>query len=90
MLETRPSTPRGHLRGAVNIGLEGRFAESAGQVFPPDRDIVLVGDTGSQHESKIRLARVGLRPSRLSVEMTWQVFSRSSPDLVETASRFTP
>src|ERR1700733_7977514 len=34
---------RGHLRGAVNVGLQGRFAESVGTVLPPDRDIVPVG-----------------------------------------------
>ena len=34
----------GHLRGAVNVGLQGRFAEWAGDVLTPDRDIVLVGD----------------------------------------------
>src|ERR1700761_2116604 len=50
---------RGHLRGAVNVGLEGRFAESVGIVLPPDCDIVLVGDAASGQESKTRLARVG-------------------------------
>jgi glyoxylase-like metal-dependent hydrolase (beta-lactamase superfamily II)/rhodanese-related sulfurtransferase len=49
-----------HLAGAVNIGLQGRFAEWAGDVLPPDRDIVLVGDPALAAEAKIRLARVGL------------------------------
>lgn len=49
----------GHLRGAVNIGLQGRFAEWAGDVVSPERDIVLVGDPASAPEAKIRLARVG-------------------------------
>ncbi|HVF14161.1 MAG TPA: rhodanese-like domain-containing protein [Acidimicrobiales bacterium] len=49
----------GHLRGAVNVGIEGRFAEWAGCVVSPDRDIVLVGDTASALDAKVRLARVG-------------------------------
>jgi hydroxyacylglutathione hydrolase len=80
---------RGHLRGAVNVGLEGRFAESAGQVFPPDRDIVLVGDAGIAQESKIRLARVGLDRVVGQLDDLASVFTRH-PDLVETAARFTP
>jgi hydroxyacylglutathione hydrolase len=80
---------RGHLRGAVNVGLEGRFAESAGQVFPPDRDIVLVGDPGTSQESKLRLARVGLDRVVGQLDDLASVFTRR-PDLVETAARFTP
>ena len=61
LLDTREQDAyaSGYLRGAVNIGLQGRFAESAGQIFPPDRDIVLVGDTELAAESKTRLCRVG-------------------------------
>lgn len=80
---------RGHLRGAVNIGLEGRFAENAGQVFSPDRDIVLVGDTGIAQEAKVRLARIGLDRVVGQLDDLATVFTRH-PDLVETASRFTP
>jgi hydroxyacylglutathione hydrolase len=49
----------GHLRGAVNVSLNGRFAEWAGSVLSPDRDIVLVGDPAHASESRIRLSRVG-------------------------------
>jgi glyoxylase-like metal-dependent hydrolase (beta-lactamase superfamily II)/rhodanese-related sulfurtransferase len=49
----------GHLRGAVNIGLQGRFAEWAGDVLSPSRDLVLVGDPASALEVRIRLGRVG-------------------------------
>jgi glyoxylase-like metal-dependent hydrolase (beta-lactamase superfamily II)/rhodanese-related sulfurtransferase len=79
---------RGHLRGAVNIGLEGRFAESAGIVLPPDRDIVLVGDTALAQECKIRLARVGFDRVIGQLRDLAGVFTKR-PDLVETASRFT-
>jgi glyoxylase-like metal-dependent hydrolase (beta-lactamase superfamily II)/rhodanese-related sulfurtransferase len=80
---------RGHLRGAVNIGLQGRFAESVGIVLPPDCDIVLVGDAASGQESKTRLARVGFDRVVGQLNDLASVF-RQRPDLVETASRFTP
>ena len=49
----------GHLRGAVNIGLEGRYAEFAGSVIKPDVDIVLFAEPGQELEGKNRLARIG-------------------------------
>ena len=50
----------GHLAGAVNVSLDGRFAEQAGMVVPADADVVLVGDAGSEREAMIRLGRIGL------------------------------
>ena len=49
----------GHLRGAINIGLEGRYAEFAGSVVPTDVDIVLFTEPGAELEAKTRLARIG-------------------------------
>jgi len=49
----------GHLRGAVNVGMEGRFAEYAGDVARPDQPIILCTDPGREGEAKIRLARIG-------------------------------
>jgi hydroxyacylglutathione hydrolase len=49
----------GHLVGAVNVGLEGRYAEYAGSVVPSDVDIVLFVDEGYELEAKTRLARIG-------------------------------
>ena len=91
LLDTREAAEyaRGHLSGAVNIGLEGRFAEGAGQVFPPDRDIILVGDTSLAQESRIRLARVGFDRVIGQLDDVASVFTRF-PHLFETAVRFTP
>jgi hydroxyacylglutathione hydrolase len=50
---------QGHLRHAINIGLEGRYAEFAGSVLPSDVDIVLCTDPGQELEGKNRLARIG-------------------------------
>jgi hydroxyacylglutathione hydrolase len=91
LLDTREAAEyaRGHLSGAVNIGLAGRFAEGAGQVFPPDRDIILVGDTSLARESRIRLARVGFDRVIGQLDDVASVFTRF-PHLFETAARFTP
>ena len=49
----------GHLRGSLNVGLGGRFAEWAGDVIRPDQPIVLVCEPGRELEAKVRLARIG-------------------------------
>ena len=49
----------GHLRGAINVGLDGRFAEYAGDVIRPQQPVVLVTDPGRATEAKVRLARIG-------------------------------
>ena len=77
-----------HLRGAVNVGLQGRFAEWAGNVLSPDRDIVLVGDVALTRESKIRLSRVGFDRVVGQLRDLAEVFVQR-PDLVEATSRLT-
>lgn len=49
----------GHLRGSVNVGLAGRYAEYAGSVIDPKEDIVLITDPGYETEARVRLARIG-------------------------------
>jgi DMSO/TMAO reductase YedYZ molybdopterin-dependent catalytic subunit/rhodanese-related sulfurtransferase/glyoxylase-like metal-dependent hydrolase (beta-lactamase superfamily II) len=90
LLDTREPADyaSGHLRGAVNVGLQGRFAEWAGNVLSPDRDILLVGDPGLALESKIRLARVGFDRVVGQLRDLAGVFAQR-PDLVETSSRLT-
>ena len=78
----------GHFRGAINVGLQGRFAEYAGDVLDPEREIVLVGDAETALESRVRLARIGFdqvigylgNPGELYLDR---------PDLVEGCSRVT-
>ncbi len=78
----------GHLCGAVNIGLQGRFAEWAGEVLPPDRDIVLVGDPARAAEAKIRLGRVGY--DRVVGQVDDPAGSLAArPELHEASSRLT-
>ena len=49
----------GHLRGSIDIGLGGRFAEYAGEVMEPGTPVVLVTDPGTEAEARTRLARIG-------------------------------
>ncbi len=51
---------QGFIPGAINIGLNGRFAEWAGSLLPFTQPIVLVTEVGYEKESVIRLSRVGL------------------------------
>ncbi len=78
----------GHLRGAVNVGLQGRFAEWAGEVLAPDRAVMLVGDPALAAEAKVRLARVGYDRVIGQLDDPAQVFARH-PDLIDTSSRLT-
>jgi glyoxylase-like metal-dependent hydrolase (beta-lactamase superfamily II)/rhodanese-related sulfurtransferase len=90
LLDTREQDAyaSGHLRGAVNVGLQGRFAECVGAVLSPDRDIILVGDVALTRESKTRLARVGFDRVIGQLRDLPAVFKKR-PDLVETAMRLT-
>ncbi|GAB1692817.1 rhodanese-like domain-containing protein [Krasilnikovia sp. M28-CT-15] len=49
----------GHVRGSVNVPADGRFAETAGTVAEPGRQIVVVAAPEQAAETVLRLARVG-------------------------------
>jgi glyoxylase-like metal-dependent hydrolase (beta-lactamase superfamily II)/rhodanese-related sulfurtransferase len=89
-LDTRepPDFAAGHLRGAINVGLDGRFAEWAGNVLDPDREIVLVGDPATALESRVRLARIGFDRVIGYLGDPRELFM-DNPDLVEASSRVT-
>jgi rhodanese-related sulfurtransferase/glyoxylase-like metal-dependent hydrolase (beta-lactamase superfamily II) len=78
----------GHLRGAINVGLQGRFAEYAGDVLAPDVPVVLVGDPSGALEAKLRLARIGFDELHGQLDDPGAVFT-ARPDLVEPSSRLT-
>jgi DMSO/TMAO reductase YedYZ molybdopterin-dependent catalytic subunit/rhodanese-related sulfurtransferase/glyoxylase-like metal-dependent hydrolase (beta-lactamase superfamily II) len=78
----------GHVRGAVNVGLQGRFAEWAGAVLAPDCDVVLVGDPAIAAEAKLRLGRVGYDTVVGQLDSLASVFT-ARPDLIEASSRLT-
>jgi hydroxyacylglutathione hydrolase len=45
--------------GFISLGLEGRFAEWAGNLLPFDKNILLITEPGKEKETIVRLARVG-------------------------------
>ncbi|GGU59913.1 MBL fold hydrolase [Streptomyces albospinus] len=49
----------GHVRGAINIPADGRFAEQAGSVLTPESRIVVVAPQNREEEITTRLARIG-------------------------------
>lgn len=49
----------GYVPKSIFIGLDGRFAEWAGQLIPFDKNILLVTEPGKEKETATRLARVG-------------------------------
>ncbi len=61
IVDTRHATEftQGFIPGSIFIGLEGRFAEWAGNMLPFDKDLVLITPPGKEEESVTRLTRVG-------------------------------
>jgi hydroxyacylglutathione hydrolase len=80
---------RGHLRGAVNVGLEGRYAEFAGSVVPVDADIVLFVEPGAELEAKNRLGRIGFDRVLGYVDRPYEVLLDHQEE-ARVASRLTP
>ena len=61
ILDTRPAAifTQGFVPGSLFIGLEGRFAEWAGNILSFNLPILLITELGKEEETMIRLARVG-------------------------------
>jgi hydroxyacylglutathione hydrolase len=76
----------GHLRGSVNVGLGGRFAEYAGEVMAPQTPIVLVTPSGHEIEAKVRLARIGFDRVVGALQAPGETFL-AHPELIESLSR---
>ena len=79
---------QGHLQGAINIGLGGRYAEFAGSFIKPDVDVVLVTETGAELEGKNRLARIGF-DRVIGYLSAPEKTMYDHPDDVQIASRLT-
>jgi glyoxylase-like metal-dependent hydrolase (beta-lactamase superfamily II)/rhodanese-related sulfurtransferase len=48
-----------HLRGSINIGLDGSYATWAGTLLDHERPIVIVAEPGREEEAALRLGRIG-------------------------------
>jgi glyoxylase-like metal-dependent hydrolase (beta-lactamase superfamily II)/rhodanese-related sulfurtransferase len=80
----------GHLRGSVNVGFDGRFAETGGMVADVGDRIALITYPGEEQEAALRLARIGSDNAigYLNVGREgW--FPAELADLVQTAPRTT-
>jgi glyoxylase-like metal-dependent hydrolase (beta-lactamase superfamily II)/rhodanese-related sulfurtransferase len=88
VLDTRDAAEyaHGHLRGSIEVGLGGRFAEYAGDVLRPDQEIVLVCEPGAELEAKVRLARIGFDRVAGTLSDPVRAFVER-PDVVERSSR---
>lgn len=78
----------GHLRGALNVGLQGKYATWAGSLLDHERPIVVIAEEGNEEEAVMRLGRIGfdnvagyLRHGMAALELR--------PDLVQTVERVT-
>jgi glyoxylase-like metal-dependent hydrolase (beta-lactamase superfamily II)/rhodanese-related sulfurtransferase len=49
----------GHLRGALNIALSGKYATWAGSMLSHDEPIVVIAEEGGEKEAVMRLGRIG-------------------------------
>jgi rhodanese-related sulfurtransferase len=78
----------GHLEGSVNVGLDGRFAEYAGEVVDPDVEIVLVADPDMASEARIRLGRIGFDRVIGALHDVESVLA-AHPDAARRSSRLT-
>ncbi|MGY4712270.1 MBL fold metallo-hydrolase [Mycolicibacterium sp. CBM1] len=78
----------GHLRGSVNVGFDGRFAETGGMVAEVGETIALVTYPGEEQDAALRLTRIGSDNAvgYLNVEHDGQ-FPDELRDLVRTAPR---
>jgi len=78
----------GHLKGSINVGLGGRFAEYSGEVVSPGTAMIVVAEPGKEREATIRLARIGFDTVIGYLEDPVKVFLEN-PNLVQVASRLT-
>lgn len=76
----------GHLRGSVNVGIDGRFAEYVGEVMEPGTPIILVASDGRENEARTRLARIGF-DNIAGVLSNPQQVMLDNPHLVDRQSR---
>lgn len=61
ILDTRSADDfeKGFIPGSINIGLNGQFAVWVGTLIDIHQQIIIVTDEGKEHETVLRLARVG-------------------------------
>ena len=78
-----------HLQRSINVGLGGQYATWAGTVLSHDRPIVIVASPGREHESAVRLGRIGFDNAIGYLRDGLQSLA-TRPDLTATTERLSP
>jgi rhodanese-related sulfurtransferase len=78
----------GHLRGSLNIALDGKYATWAGSMLSSDRPIVVIAEEGGEEEAVMRLGRIGLDNVAGYLDGGMHALA-SRDDLVERTERIT-
>lgn len=77
---------RSHLRGAINIGLDGQFATWAGTILDPSRPILIIAAPGRESEAALRLGRIGFDQVLGYLDSGMEALA-DHPDLLESTDR---
>ncbi|QDU39356.1 Beta-lactamase hydrolase-like protein [Maioricimonas rarisocia] len=78
----------GHLKGAVNVGLRGKYATWAGTVLNHDDPIIVVAEQGEEQEAVMRLGRIGFDNVAGYLEGGMSALD-ARPDLIQQTDRIT-
>jgi glyoxylase-like metal-dependent hydrolase (beta-lactamase superfamily II)/rhodanese-related sulfurtransferase len=76
-----------HLRGAINVGLSGRFAEYAAALLATEQPVVLIGSEDQCAEARLRLSRVGVDLIAAQLSDLHELIAH--PELMVSSSRLT-
>ncbi len=77
-----------HLAGAINIGIQGKYATWCGTVLSHQQPIVVIAEDGQEEEAVTRLGRIGFDNVAGYLRRGMEAL-RERPDLVEKIDRIT-
>ena len=78
-----------HVRGAIGVGLDGRYASWCGTVLDSERELLIIADPGRESESTVRLARIGFDSVAGYLDGGMQALA-DRPDLLASVQRLAP
>ena len=78
----------GHLAGALNIGINGKYATWCGTILNHDSPIVVIADTGREEEAIVRLGRIGF-DNVVGFLRNGMDAVKDRPDLIRRVDRIT-
>lgn len=77
-----------HMKGAWNIGLDGKYATWAGTVLTPESRIIVIAEAGEEEEAVMRLGRIGYDKVEGYLKDGMGALA-AHPDLVQKDRRYT-